>query len=167
MLMCPFTVRAPVRADVLCMECILHWEVLVQIREAEIINERKRVQRGGGEERHRKGILKGRSASGRKGWSRRVPLESFLLLAALNHTLWVRKTHTLGLFSSALHLLPPQPLPIPLFESSTHALLPACQFSLLISTFQLICPVSPWYSLTPSFSPLHVLTLSLFSSELS
>lgn len=82
--------------DVLCMEFIFHWELLVQIRAAEIINERGRVQQG--EERPRKGILKEREHRGRKGWSGRVPLESFSLLAGLNRRLWVRKTHTLPLF---------------------------------------------------------------------
>lgn len=97
--------------DVLCVEFIFHWELLVQIRAAEIINERGRVQQG--EERPRKGILKEREHRGRKGWSGRVPLESFSLLAGLNRRLWVRKTHTLPLFfllSALHHLLPPHHL---------------------------------------------------------
>lgn len=57
----------------------------MQIREAEIINERKRVQQG--EERPRKGLLKEGEQGGRKGWGIRVPLESFSLLARLNHAL--------------------------------------------------------------------------------
>lgn len=57
----------------------------MQIGEAEIINERKRVQQG--EERPRKGLLKEGEQGGRKGWGRRVPLESFSLLARLNRAL--------------------------------------------------------------------------------
>ena len=57
----------------------------MQIREAEIINERKRVQQG--EERPRKGLLKEGEQAGRKGWSTREPLESFFLLGRLNRTL--------------------------------------------------------------------------------
>ena len=145
--------------DVLCVEFIFHWELLVQIRAAEIINERGRVQQG--EERPRKGILKEREHRGRKGWSGRVPLESFSLLAGLNRRLWVRKTHTLPLFFSVCSpslAAPPPPLLIPLFQSSSHSLLQAAQsipyfiFSTFPSPFLgLIWPFSPGHSLTPPF----------------
>lgn len=155
--------------DVLCVEFIFHWELLVQIRAAEIINERERVQQG--EERPRKGYIEEREHRGRKGWSGRVPLESFSLLAGLNRRLWVRKTHTLALF---FHLLS---ITCPPTTSSHSSLSVFFTFStpsssvqsipyFIFSTFPspilgLIWPFSPGHSLTPppSFS-LHVLTPS-------
>lgn len=88
----------------------------MQIREAEIINERRRVQQG--EERRRKGILKGKRArgeEGRKGWSGRVPLESFLLLAGLNRGLLSPENTHSGPFLVRSPSLAPLPLLIPLF----------------------------------------------------
>lgn len=142
--------------DVLCVEFIFHWELLVQIRAAEIINERERVQQG--EERPRKGYIEEREHRGRKGWSGRVPLESFSLLAGLNRRLWVRKTHTLALF---FHLLS---ITCPPTTSSHSSLSVFFTFSspsssvqsipyFIFSTFPspilgLIWPFSPGHSLT-------------------
>lgn len=70
-----YRVRAPLREDVLCMEFIFHRELLVQIRETEIINERKRVQQAG--ERPRKGILRERDQGGGRDGADKCLLRAF------------------------------------------------------------------------------------------
>lgn len=83
-------VRAPLWEDVLCMEFIFHWELLVQIRAAEIINERKRVQQG---KKTQKRVYWRKESKGEEGmgWSS-ASWELFLISQAeshaLSHTLW-------------------------------------------------------------------------------
>lgn len=95
--------------DVVCVEFIFHWELLVQIRAAEIINERERVQQG--EERPRKGYIEGKRAQGEEGMERTsASWELFLISRAESQALSPENTHSGPFFSSALHHLPPNHL---------------------------------------------------------